>query len=85
MNTGKQKKALRRAETLKSRITDYLEARKNIKKGREIRSAIEARQKTIIDALGASREAWNDYKWQLENRISTIEVLKKFLPLSRIE
>jgi lysine 2,3-aminomutase len=32
-----------------------------------------------------SDEFWNDWKWQLRNRIETVEDLKKFLPLSEEE
>jgi lysine 2,3-aminomutase len=30
-------------------------------------------------------EKWNDWKWQIKNRVTTIEALEKFLPLTDIE
>jgi lysine 2,3-aminomutase len=27
-------------------------------------------------------EQWNDWKWQVKNRIETLDQLKKFLPLT---
>ena len=32
-----------------------------------------------------SDELWNDWKWQVKNRIETVEELKKFLPLTKEE
>jgi lysine 2,3-aminomutase len=30
-------------------------------------------------------EQWNDWHWQFKNRITTVEELKKFIPLSNEE
>ena len=34
---------------------------------------------------GVSRSTWNDWRWQLRNRIRTIDELSRFLRLSRME
>ena len=78
----KRKISRERAQVLKSRITDYLAARPTIPKGREIAHTIKQRQKTIMDVLNASEADFNDYKWQLKNRINSLEVLKRLLPLT---
>ena len=33
----------------------------------------------------ASDEEWNDWKWQIRNRVETFEELKKILPLTEVE
>ena len=30
-----------------------------------------------------SDEQWNDWKWQVKNRIETLEDLKKYIPLTK--
>jgi len=81
MKKTRRQIALDRAEELKSRISDYLEARSFIPKGLEKSADIRARKKNIMAILGATEEEWNDWHWQLRNRIRDLETLKKFLPL----
>lgn len=78
----KRKISLERANVLKSRITDYLEARPSIPKGRELSQTIQKRQAHIKKVLGATDDTWNDYKWQLKHRINSLDVLKKLVPLN---
>ncbi len=77
----KRKIALERAKTLKSRIDDYLKVRPSILKGREKTEEIKARKQRILDLLGGSESDWNDYKWQVKNRISNVDVLTKLIRL----
>ncbi len=32
-----------------------------------------------------SNELWNDWNWQVKNRITTVEELKKYIPLTESE
>ena len=74
--------SLERADTLKSRIDDYLEARKHIDKGLEQTKNINARKARILKVLDATERDWDDYKWQLSNRISDSETLSQILNLT---
>ncbi|WP_279230357.1 glutamate 2,3-aminomutase [Thermohalobacter berrensis] len=74
--------SLERAKELKSRIEDYLEERKKIPRGLYMQDEFEKAKKKILDVLGGTEEDWNDYKWQLSNRISDVETLSKIINLS---
>ncbi len=83
MTTEEKKKiSLERAAELKSRIEDYLEARKNIVKGMDISQKISERKDKIMKVLGASEEEWNDWKWQMRNRIDNTETLGQIVELT---
>lgn len=81
----KREIAIERAKVLKSRIVDYLEAKKTISKGLEKCDEIEKRKTKIKSILNASESEWNDWKWQLKNRITDVENLSKFIKLSENE
>lgn len=85
MDSNKRKVALERSSVLKSRIKDYLHARKTIPKGLEKTKQLQKRQNEIMNFLGASREEFNDWHWQLRNRIKDVETLQKLIPLSEAE
>lgn len=78
----KRKMALKRAEELKDRIKEYLEASKNIPAGFKLEKEYEARKKKILAYFGAGEEDWNDWRWQLRNRISDVKTLRQFLSMS---
>ena len=73
--------SLERASQLKSRIEDYIKIRKQIPKGLELENEISERKKLILSVLGGTEENWDDYKWQLSNRITDVEILSKILKL----
>lgn len=81
----KREVALDRAKVLKSRIAEYLEAKKSIPKGLEKTEEINRTKEHILGILEANESDWNDWKWQLKNRISTVEKLKKFIKLNQRE
>ncbi len=81
----KRQISLERAAELKTRIDDYLEARKHIPKGLENETEIEKRKARIMKILDATEENWNDWHWQLRNRITKLEDLKRFLDISEEE
>jgi glutamate 2,3-aminomutase len=77
--------SIKRADVLKSRIKDYTEASKTILTGRDRKEEIEKSKKKILEYFNATVEDWDDWKWQLSNRISDVNVLKEFINLSEEE
>ena len=77
--------SLKRAEELKSRIQDYLDIRDKIPKGLELSNKINESKKRILDVLGGTEEDWNNYKWQLSNRIRDVDTLSKIVNLTETE
>lgn len=81
----KRRISLERARELKAHIKDYLNARKSIPKGMELQKDIADRQSKIMEYFRISEAEWNDWKWQLKNRINDVEELKIFVNLSEKE
>lgn len=81
----KRKISLERAKELKAQIADYLEARKAIPKGMEKQKEIAERQSQIMEYFHIGKDEWNDWQWQLKNRIKDVDELKKFVVLSEKE
>ncbi|MTI49352.1 MAG: glutamate 2,3-aminomutase [Firmicutes bacterium] len=79
---SKREISLQRADELKSKINDYLEARENIQKGLELEEEFQKSKENILNILGGTEEDWDDYKWQLKNRIRDVETLSKIINLS---
>ncbi|MDD4343831.1 MAG: lysine 2,3-aminomutase, partial [Eubacteriales bacterium] len=80
-----REKSLKRASELKSRIQDYLDVKDQIKTGIEQKEKIQERQKTIKEFFKATEEEWNDWHWQIKNRISDTETLSHFITLPQEE
>ena len=78
----KRQNAQKRAENLKATIQDYLEARKNIPAGLDMTEKFNENKKRILQILGAADKDWNDWKWQLENRITSVHILAKLVSLT---
>ncbi len=70
---------------LRRPIQDYLDKLPQIKTGLNQSEVIKNRQDEIRRHFNADRQQWNDYKWQIEHRITTAEELTKLLPLSTEE
>lgn len=81
----RQEIALNRAVELKDRITDYREALKTMPTGFTRWPQILESQKRIKEFFKASDEDWNNWRWQLKNRITRTEILKELLPLDKKE
>lgn len=81
----KRQIALKRAEELKGRIADFLEFKKKVRTGFKEWDKIKERQEKIKKIFGASDDEWKDWKWQLRNRISNVESLKKIFKLTAKE
>ncbi len=79
--------SLNRAQELKNRIEDYLNIKDSIPRGlseENTKKQIEKKKK-ILDLLKGSEEDWNDWHWQLQNRISDVDLLSQIIPLEEKE
>lgn len=80
----KREISLARAKELKSEIEDFLEFKKNfVRETSEIRDVISKKHKEELMAFfGGNESDWNDWHWQLKNRISNVETLRHFIHMS---
>ena len=80
----KREISLKRAKELHDEIVDYLEFKEQyISDVSEKRDLISLKHKQeLLEYFGATEDDWNDYHWQLKNRISSVAVLTKFMKLS---
>lgn len=74
-----------RFEKLKEAIKDYLEVKDTIKTGIDDEEKIEYQKRKILSYFGASEKDWENYKWQLKNRITSAKILKELLNLDEKE
>jgi lysine 2,3-aminomutase len=81
----KRQFALDRADELRSRIEQYREKSESIPTGFKLEEQYAARKEEILAFFNASEKDWNDWHWQLRNRITEVNVLKEFLKLSEKE
>lgn len=88
MATGgedRQAMARERARELKDRIEPYLAERDRIETGFQLAQRIQERQERIKTILGASEDQWQDWHWQVANRISDVETLSRIVELDQAE
>ncbi|HKM39725.1 MAG TPA: glutamate 2,3-aminomutase [bacterium] len=74
--------ALERAKELKERIVPYLEAREKVESGLDLSAQFEQRKEDLKRFFQATEEEWNDWHWQMANRISDVETLEQIINLS---
>lgn len=74
--------SLRRAEELRSRITDYLEEKKKIATGIDIQAKLLEKKNILLDIFGGTGVDWNDWRWQLKNRIVDVETFEQLVNLT---
>lgn len=84
---SKQSISLERCSELKTRIQDYLDIKDTIPKGLSPlqEEKILSRKKKILEILNGTESDWNDWKWQLKNRISDVSLLSKIINLTDSE
>nr|WP_277995692.1 MULTISPECIES: glutamate 2,3-aminomutase [Moorella] len=82
---ARREMALQRAAELKARIIDYLDAREAIPSGLEAAAEIEANRQRIMAYFGAGEDDWQDWRWQLQHRITSVDVLEELVPLTEAE
>ncbi len=80
----KRKISLERASQLYEEIEDYLAFKDEfLRETAEIRDILSQKHKEeLLNYFGAGEEEWNDWHWQLRNRISSVSLLSKFIKLS---
>lgn len=74
--------SLKRAEELKNRIKDYTNKKSCIKTGFSNPETIEENKRRIMKVFNASDMEWDNWKWQMTNRITDVGILSKVLNLS---
>ncbi|NLW90795.1 MAG: KamA family radical SAM protein [Syntrophomonadaceae bacterium] len=77
--------SLQRAEELKRDAERYLLNAANIYTSIDNHLAVEQRKESILDLLNGSEEDWQDWKWQMRNRIKDAALLGRILGLSQTE
>lgn len=70
-----------RAAELKSRISDYQEIKEEIKTGFEMQEVIKPNKEKLLALFKASIQDWDDWNWQMANRINDVEILAELLHL----
>jgi lysine 2,3-aminomutase len=81
----KQRASMEKAETLNAYAQEFSDIRDQIPTGFKLAEVIEDNKQRILKVLGATEADWQDWRWQLRNRISEVEVLEKVLNLSEQE
>jgi glutamate 2,3-aminomutase len=83
----KRKIALERAKELKDRINDYIAVKDSIPRGMSPvwEEKIEDKKSKMLELFNATQEDWEDWRWQVRNRISDINILSKIIELSESE
>lgn len=83
-NKYKRETALKRAQELKDKIKDYLDIKNKIPKGISPiqQKKITHKKEKILTVLNATEENWNDWKWQISNRISEVNLLTQIIKLT---
>ena len=71
-----------RYKELKSRIMSYLEARKKIPTGFKLKEQYASQKKKILKLLKGEEKDWNDWRWQIRNRISDPDLLQEIIGLT---
>lgn len=88
MGVGTQEKreiSLYRAAELKKEITDYLDIEPGIETGMRIRDRYIRNRECILEYFQASEYDWDDWTWQMKNRIRDVHVLASIMDLNQLE
>ncbi|MGE5397723.1 MAG: glutamate 2,3-aminomutase [Chitinophagales bacterium] len=85
MQDDKRFQAIMRAEELAQDTAGYLTASQRIPTGLTCSEQIEERKNQILTILQATQDDWDDWKWQLRNRIKDPAMLAIILGLSAVE
>lgn len=76
--------SLKRANELHEEIKDYLEFKNEFLMDVSARRDVMSKQhkKDLLKYFDATEDDWNDWHWQLKNRISSVDILRHFIHLS---
>lgn len=83
----KREIALKRAEELRAKIADYCKIKDSILSGLSSvwERKIADKKSKVLGILNASEEQWNNWKWQVANRISNVDLLSQIIELTEDE
>lgn len=83
----KKEISLKRAMELKSKINDYLKIKETIKTGTcsSVKNTITSNKDKILNFFNATENDWCDWKWQLKNRINSLDTLTKLISIDNEE
>ncbi|MCF7926974.1 MAG: KamA family radical SAM protein [Candidatus Izimaplasma sp.] len=86
MTKQARKISLTRAKELKNAISNYSQFKKQaIIHEKDIKKIYTSRKEQLLDYFNATEDDWNNWHWQMKNRITDVKMLKKFVPLSKDE
>lgn len=80
-----RKIATARCLEYKEAIQDYLDAKKNIPCGLDLKDRYATSKAHILSILDADEDQWNNWRWQIKNQIRDPATLAKIIPLSKEE
>ncbi|HBV85128.1 MAG TPA: glutamate 2,3-aminomutase [Desulfosporosinus sp.] len=72
--------ALKRAVELKQMVTPYINNSRTIPTGLSLSKVYESRRANILSYFGATLEDWENWHWQMTNRITDPDALIALLP-----
>ncbi|MDD4238209.1 MAG: glutamate 2,3-aminomutase [Desulfotomaculaceae bacterium] len=78
-NEEKRTVALKRAADLKNRINDYLEEKDEIRTGFDMQEMLSSNRERQIALFNTSEENWQDWRWQMANRVNDVFTLARLL------
>ena len=80
----KRKRSLERAATLAEPGLYFLKQKEKIPFGLRdsSRKKYEVIKNILLSLLGGTEENWNDWQWQLHNRIESLSLLEQLIPLT---
>jgi len=83
--TEKRRVSNERAEELKGRIDEYLRAREEIVFAENVEEDFLKNRDQILEVLNADLSDWNNWHWQLQNRVNSVELLQKIFDITESE
>lgn len=77
--------ASKRAAELREKVQPYVAAQKNIETGFDIAETATSQKKRILEILGGTESDWDDWNWQMSNRIKDVDTLARIVELDEDE
>ena len=78
--------SIHRAEELKQSVSDYMAYKtRSLNRLKGNRKIYLEKKEKLLDFFNGTEENWNDWHWQMKNRITNVETLSKFVDLSKEE
>jgi len=84
-NIDKLYQSILRSNELKEDALPFLEAVKALPDKAAVQQQTAVRKQKILEVLGGTEEEWDNWKWQLKNRIKDSSILSAIIGLSDLE